>query len=160
MPSSWHHQSPLFPYSLKANCTARQLMSPGQLYLRPTGGPASTQHLPSFLPVLSPSRATQTGTTSCHLNDHWQEGTQEPLSNHGDQFTFRTPSSSEDPGFIFLYPDIKTFLSATERIHSFHLTTPEAGAAVLLQGLRNVFLRRKLKNKIRPHFPSFLPTLV
>lgn len=79
---------------------------------------SSASHL--YSPIPSLSRATQTGTSTSHLNFHWQEGTQKPLSNHRDWFTLRTRPGSKDSGFIVLYSDIKTFLPATERIQSFH----------------------------------------
>ena len=120
MPFLWHCQCSILPSSLKTRFIVCQLRASGQYYLRHTSDLPLSSAFHLYSPILSLSRATQTETSISHLNFHWQEGTQKPLSNHRDWFTLKTRPGSKDSEFIVLYSDIRTFLPATERIQSFH----------------------------------------
>lgn len=116
----WHCQCSILPSSPKARLIVCLLRASGQYCLRHTSDLPLSSAFHLYSPILGLSRATQTGTSTSHLNFHWQEGTQKPLSNHRDWFTLKTRPGSKDSGFIVLYSDIRTFLPATQRIQNFH----------------------------------------
>ena len=159
MPFLWHCRCSLLPSSLKTPFIVCQLRASGQYHLRHTSDLPLSSAFHLYSPILSLSRATQTETSIPHLNFHWQEGTQKPLSNHRDWFTLKTrPGSKTQNSLSYILTSGPSFLQQKEsRVST--LTTTEA-QAVFFQGLGNIFQRRKLKNRIRPHLSFCFPVLL